>query len=210
MFVLRNQTTLSIEFLLYQVWDKDNVNKINNKRKVGYMPSKEWVNRFNDQNESLKKNSKPLFTPTTIMETEDEEIYAFVIHKAKINSSGHVVFTVSTKEISLQDNISKKLIKLPLGEFNNMRFDIDYAWDYSGENIDALPKDIIKVGKPYCFKRDQLTWGQQNNIFYSPDWYYISVNLPRDWVKDVDYFRDKGDPYPWAYVCGRQDDSRYD
>jgi hypothetical protein len=91
-----------------------------------------------------------------------------------------------------------------------MRFDIDYAWDYSGDNIDALPKGVIKVGKPYCFERDQLTWGQQNNIFHSPDSYYISVNLPRDWVKDVDYFRGKDDPYPWAYVCGRQDDSRYD
>jgi hypothetical protein len=32
---------------------------------------------------------------------------------------------VSTKEISLQNNTSKKLIQLPCGKFNNVRFDID-------------------------------------------------------------------------------------
>jgi hypothetical protein len=58
------------------------------------------------------------------METEDD-IYAFVIHKACLNSHGQVVFTVSTKEISLQNNTSKKLVRIPCGKLNNVRFDID-------------------------------------------------------------------------------------
>ena len=59
------------------------------------------------------------------METEDDHIYAFVIHKACLNSHDQVVFTVSTKEISLQNNTSKKLVQLPCGKCNNVRFDID-------------------------------------------------------------------------------------
>ena len=39
------------KFLLYQVWDKDNVNKINDKRSVGYVSAKNWVNVFKKRNE---------------------------------------------------------------------------------------------------------------------------------------------------------------
>ena len=63
------------------------------------------------------------------METEDDCVYAFVIHKAYMNSCGHVVFTVSTNEISLQNNTSKKLVRLPCGKCNNARFDIDSSDD---------------------------------------------------------------------------------
>ena len=45
-----------------------------------------------------------------------------------MNTSGHVVFTASTKEIKLESNntsSSKNLIKIPPGKFNNVRFDID-------------------------------------------------------------------------------------
>ena len=31
------------KFLMYQVWDKDDVNKMNAKRQVGYVSAKEWV-----------------------------------------------------------------------------------------------------------------------------------------------------------------------
>ena len=81
-------------------------------------------------NKDLKQKNKPLFTPTTVIEMEDQdENYAFVIHKARLNTCGHVVFTVSTKEIKLESNntSSKKLIKIPCGKFNNVRFDIDAA-----------------------------------------------------------------------------------
>ena len=112
------------KFLLYQVWDKDSVN-LNKKRKVGYVSAKDWVKAFKKGNERLEEeNGKPLFRPTTIMETEDD-VYAFVIHTADINSHGQVVFTVSTKEISPQNNTSKKLVQLPCGKCNNVRFDID-------------------------------------------------------------------------------------
>ena len=111
------------KFLLYQLWDKDSVN-LNKKRIVKYVSAKEWVEIFKGYNKELEIIGKPLFTPTTIMETEDCN-YAFVIHKASLNSCGKVVFTVSTKEISLANNTSKKLIRLPEGKCNNVRFDID-------------------------------------------------------------------------------------
>ena len=113
------------KFLVYQVWDKDNV-ILNKKRKVGYTSAKDWVKAFKKNNEELEDNDKPLFTPTTIMETEEDDVYAFVIHKAYLNSHDQVVFTVSTKEISLQNNTSKKMVRLPSGKCNNVRFDIDF------------------------------------------------------------------------------------
>jgi hypothetical protein len=124
------------KFLMYQVWDKDDVNKMNAKREVGYVSAKEWVTFFNTFNTILTKNVKPLFTPTTIMETENSN-YAFVIHNASLNSCGKVVFTVSTKEISLQNNTSKKLVQLPLGKCNHVRFDIDDT-DYSNFKINTV------------------------------------------------------------------------
>jgi len=73
----------------------------------------------------LKEKGKERFTPTTIMETADGDQYAFVIRKAYFDSNDRIVFTISTKEIQLSNNCSKKLIQIPLGKFNNMRFDID-------------------------------------------------------------------------------------
>jgi hypothetical protein len=117
------------KFLVYQVWDKDNAMNLNSNRSVFYFSAKEWVKDFNN----LKQKKKPLFTPTTIMETECDRNFAFVIDKANVNSSGRVVFTVSTKEISLENNTYKKLTQLPVGKCNNVRFDID-----------ATPLDSIK------------------------------------------------------------------
>jgi len=108
------------KFLVYQVWDKDYDN-LNRQREVVYLSAKEWIDLFNNQNKHLENKQKPLFTPTIIMENEDE-YFAFVLYKARVNSRGHVVFTVSTKEISS----SKKLTKLPIGGiYKNVRFDID-------------------------------------------------------------------------------------
>ena len=115
------------KFLVYQVWDKDNVGDQNSKRRVFYLLAKTWINDFIQQNRDLEESGKPLFTPTTIIETVDEEQYACVIHKAYFNSHDRAVFTISTKEIQLSNNCSKKLIKIPCGKFYNMRFDIDVA-----------------------------------------------------------------------------------
>ena len=113
------------KFLVYQVWDKDNAMNLNSNRFVFYLSAKEWVKNFNNMNKDLEQKNKPLFTPTTIMETECDRNFAFVLDKPYVNKSGHIVFTVSTREISLQNNTSKKLTQLPVGKFNNMRFDID-------------------------------------------------------------------------------------
>jgi hypothetical protein len=129
------------DFLLYQVWDKDSV-KLNKKRKVGYLSAKDWVKVFKKGNEKLEDSDEPLYTPTTIMETEEDDVYAFVIHKAYLTSHGKVVFTVSTKEISPQNNTSKKLVQLPCGKLNNVRFDIDYSWgDFSKDFSNAFSWD---------------------------------------------------------------------
>jgi len=118
------------KFLMYQVWDKDNVNNINDKRIVVNVPAKKWVESFKLTNEKLEENDKPLFSPTTIMETADEVVYAFVIHKAYLDRHDRVVFTVSTKEIQLANNCSKDLKKIPCGKYTNMRFDIDDLASY--------------------------------------------------------------------------------
>lgn len=90
------------------------------------MFAKTWVELFRQIQDFNNKNDELVFTPTTIMETEDYEKYAFVIKNAYMNSCGKVVFTVSTEEISLANNTSKKSVRLPEGKCNNVRFDIDY------------------------------------------------------------------------------------
>ena len=134
------------KFLIYQVWDKDNA-KINDKRGVGYASAKQWVKNVNIFNKNLEENGKLLFTPTTVMETNYGDNYAFVIHKAHINSSGKVVFTVSTKEISLEkNNTSKKMIHLPQGKINNVRFDIDSLWDdINGFFTQTIPNFVTET-----------------------------------------------------------------
>jgi hypothetical protein len=112
------------KFLIYQVWDKDNANNMNDQRHVAYISAKKWVRAFNQNNAFLDKNSKPLFTPTTIMEIDNDN-YAFVIDKILFDRRDRIVFTVSTKHISLSNNSSNNLIKLPTGNFNHVRFDID-------------------------------------------------------------------------------------
>lgn len=118
------------KFLMYQVWDKDSKD-LNKNRVVGYLSAKKWVTAYKKINENLDKHRKPLFTPTTIMETEDDYVYAFVIHKAYLNSHDQVVFTVSTKEISIGNGTSKKLTQLPIEKCNNVRFDIDSGFEDS-------------------------------------------------------------------------------
>ena len=215
------------KFLMYQIWNKDN-EKINDERGVGYASAKQWVKNVNIFNKNLEENGKLLFTPTTIMETNYGDKYAFVIHKAHINSSGKVVFTVSTKEISLEkNNTSKKMIRLPEGKINNVRFDIDNWWDivtdfFTGPvktfftetiptafsyniYIQAVPK-----GKPVnnitgeeisgvCWENSQLTNQQQlsDTSFYIGTDYLDQVTLTQE---NKVYYDDKIKGY-YAYKC---------
>ena len=121
------------KFLLYQVWSPSS-KTLNDERSVFYENANKWVKNFNSLNASLKASNKPLFTPTTVMEIGND-IYVFVIHKAKINRKGHVVFKVSTKEIK---SSNKKMLKLPHGRHDRVRFDIDYTTPDLCSNIQYL------------------------------------------------------------------------
>jgi hypothetical protein len=214
------------KFLMYQVWNKDKT-KINDKRGVGYASAKEWLKLVNIFNKDLEENGKPLFTPTTIMETNYCDKYAFVIHKVYLNSSGKVVFTVSTKEISLEkNNTSKKMIRLPEGKINNVRFDIDNAWDdFVGFFTNTIPNfftetiptaisyDIyiqaVPTGKPrnkqgmgvpgVCWEDSQLSFQQKMAVdrFYIAYPYTNQVTLTEE---NRVYYDDKINGY-YAYIC---------
>ena len=185
------------KFLMYQVWDKDNLNNINDKRAVFYLTAKEWVNDFIKQNKTLKENDKPLFTPTTIMETEDEVAYAFVIHKAYLDRHDRVVFTVSTKEIQLANNCSKKLIKIPCGKFKNMRFDIDEGpFEYSDKINDQPRGKFSRDGIP-CFNLSQLS--TKTKILSRCDGYFY-FDRPDNFIFPEGTYLKNGNRY-WAAVC---------
>jgi hypothetical protein len=71
------------KFLIYQVWNKDNI-QLNNKRIVQYVSAKNWVNSFTQFNKYLHNNHKHPFTPTTIINTHNNNNHPFVIHNAFI------------------------------------------------------------------------------------------------------------------------------
>ena len=110
------------KFLLYQVWS-DSSKKLNDNRSVYYLKAKEWVSpKFPT---SITNPDAFPYEPTTVLVINNKRRYIFVIKNAKIKKNGKIVFDVSTDEINLQSNISKKLLRLPEGYFENARFDID-------------------------------------------------------------------------------------
>lgn len=109
-------------FLFYQVFNKDNKNNINDKRFVAYISANLGVNAFINTNIISKEIP---FTPTAIMEFQNCDRYAFVIHDISMNTNDKIVFIASTKEIKIQNDTHKKLIKIPSGKFKHVRFDID-------------------------------------------------------------------------------------
>ena len=145
------------KFLKYQTWS-DSSKTLNENRKVFYQNAKHWVQYFNSLNASLKASDKPLFTPTTVMEIGLKK-YLFVIDEAKLNGKGHVVFKVSTKEIKLSD---KKMLKLPCGHHDGVRFDID-----------TLPPSALPASA-YTLLKKPVEW-----IIYTDDvtsWYVVALN----------------------------------
>ena len=111
-------------FFFYQVFNKDN-DSVNDQRFAAYITTKNIINMFNNYNGTSKLNNTLVFTPTTIMELSNFSKYAFVINNMYFNSHKRLVFMVSTKEIKLQNNTSKKLTQIPCGKFKHVRFDID-------------------------------------------------------------------------------------
>jgi hypothetical protein len=55
------------KFLLYQTWSGSNTT-LNDERRIFSLNAKEWIKNFESINKQLKKDQKPLYTPTTIME----------------------------------------------------------------------------------------------------------------------------------------------
>ena len=157
------------KFLKYQIWS-DSSNSLNENRKVYYLKAKKWVQLFNLTNDSLKASDKPLFTPTTVMEIGNNK-YVFVLDKAKLNGKGRVVFKVSTEEIKLSE---KKLLKLPHGHHDGVRFDIDYlvvTLCEDGNNCSC--SDINTYAKSYNIYCDQLQYCNVNSpqICFDANWF---------------------------------------
>lgn len=150
------------QFLRYQVWSADNA--VNSSRSVYKQSANNWVNQFNNLNASLKASNKPLFSPTTIMEIGNDK-YVFVIHKAKINDNGNMVFSVSTNEINLLGGTSKKMIKLLCGRYDGVRFDIDSAPSLSyGTTLGGTNGSSWS----FCFTYEQNTNPPTTPIFLGP------------------------------------------
>ena len=105
-------------------------------------------------------NCKPFsdvpFTPTAVMELDDGECpyhhkehkqddckHVFVIKRGLVNSSGQVVFYVSSEEIVLPTNPNqevKRLKTIPTGSFCRARFDVDSYDGRCGEGNCTIHK----------------------------------------------------------------------
>ena len=105
------------KILEYQVWSNSST-KLNDNRSVYIKRAKEWVS-------SYFPTSKKPFEPSTVLTINNKRRYIFVIKKAKVKKDGKIIFYISTGEINLHSNISKKILRLPEGYFKNARFDID-------------------------------------------------------------------------------------
>jgi hypothetical protein len=112
-------------FFVYQVFNKDNTDNINDQRFAAYIPIKNLENVYKYINFRNTTFNKPLFTPTTIMELPDFRQFAFVINNGYFNSHKRLVFMASTKEINIQNTSSKELTQIPSGKFKHVRFDVD-------------------------------------------------------------------------------------
>jgi len=129
------------KFLKYQIWTKNTLND-NDDRSVYYQNAKLWIQNFNALNES----DTP-FRPTTVMEIGSKK-YLFVLNNTKLNGKGHVVFKVSTEEIELS---GKKMLKLPCGHHDSVRFDID-ATPLPSSNSIVLGNSLgLASSWPFCF-----------------------------------------------------------
>jgi hypothetical protein len=104
------------------------------------------------------------------MELPNFSKYAFVINNMYFNSHKRLVFIVSTKEINLQNNISKKLTQIPCGKFKHVRFDIDdlkYG-DFLFKSISWLWNKIATDCSSVNAKESKLTY-KGKNYYYCGD-----------------------------------------
>ena len=151
--------------MFYQVFNKDNTDSVNDQRFAAYITIKQIDELYKNINNFNTILNKPLFTPTTIMELENFHKHAFVIRNVYFNSHKRLVFMVSTKEIKLQNNTSKKLTQIPSGKFKHVRFDVDASsattlrdiWSSTEKICSNNPNATLKslggsTSYPYCNK----------------------------------------------------------
>jgi thioredoxin 1 len=155
-------------FLKYQVWS-DSSKNLNERRIVYYQKAKKWVQDFILLNTNLKKKSKPLFTPTAVIEIGNNK-YVFVLDKAKLNCKDRIVFNVSTKEIVLLNSTSKKMLKIPCGHHDCVRFDIDYVSNQSVDDnavtTNTFETDVIKIKSSTVLVYFSAEWCGRCRSFY--------------------------------------------
>jgi hypothetical protein len=184
-------------FFFYQVFNKDNTDNVNDQRFAAYITTKNIINAYNFYNDNNRFSNKLVFTPTTIMELPNFSKYAFVINNVYFNSNKRLVFMVSTKEIKLQNNTSKKLTQIPSGKFKHVRFDVD-----NGNGRDLFTVAGKKVSEMWnyinseCVKDINTT----QRIFNSPLLKLCDKPMPNypddinDVCKDTILFKLKGNP----------------
>jgi hypothetical protein len=145
---------------------------LNENRIVYYQKVKQWIQKINFLNTSLKNQNKPLFNPTTVMQIGSKK-YLFVINKAKLNSKGHIVFKVSTEEIKLSD---KKMLKLPRGHHDRVRFDIDggglmqLGCPQAGTDVGSCPGYICACPGTTCTAGEDGSLGHNWSCTSSNRW----------------------------------------
>lgn len=170
-------------FFKYQEWS-DSSKTLNDNRTVYYQKAKTWINNFNSFNRLNKASKKPLYRPTTVMEIGNHK-YLFVIDEAEVNGKGHVVFKVSTKEIKLSE---KKMLKLPCGHHDGVRFDIDSS------TFELLSDTLFFFGScPILIGADTIDLNQVNlfifNLYSIDDLFSQSLSLflnPASYWKGLD------------------------
>jgi PHD/YefM family antitoxin component YafN of YafNO toxin-antitoxin module len=140
-----------------------------NNNTVITVPAKEWVHTFNEENKYLiKQGNKPLAL-TTIMETTSDGQYVFNIHKARVDKVNRLIFLISTKEIQLSNNVSKKTTQIPSKYFKNAQFISILRHSDDNNIIDGVPQGTTEY-LTSCWRTNQLYWHQQASLkdkFYS-------------------------------------------
>lgn len=139
-----------------------------NNNAVISVPANEWVHTFNEENKYLIKNGNNPITLNTIMETTSDGKYVFNIHKARVDKLNRLVFDVSTKEIQLSNNVSKKTTQIPSKYFKKAQFTIGTLQISDDNNIiDDIPTGTPEDVNTRCWRTNQLAWNQQADIFRS-------------------------------------------
>ena len=137
------------DFLVYQVWVDDKT--VNENRNVLNQKAIDWVNTNFTNNKNIS------FTPTTVMELGNKK-YVFVIINAYMNNKNEVVFSVSTKSINTESLANSRL---PIGKFQNVRFDIDPTPTNVGNGL-CIPTPCTCFNFPYGIQLDN------SGLYYLP------------------------------------------